>query len=397
MLGLQLPLALAAAAAAYLTTVRVLRYRRINTTIKRLGYEGLTSAQIYDKITLTDAQAVQTQLSLLEFPKMMYVSLQFALFKTYAFPYMSATLVKSGQLGTPKPAPKRYVDTVVLVAEWMRWPLDSERASLAIARTNYLHAQYAQYIKPDDFLYTLILFATEPLIFISKYEWRQPTELEKASCWRFWYEVGVRMNVPPETIPKTWDAMAQYAREFDEKMEPAESNHQVGTVTLDLLLWWCPGFATGFVKMCVCSVMGEPLRKAMVFPEVHPVIPPIVNTVIALRRFYLRHLSLPRSRPLERLSPRANPETGRYNIDIYDVDPWYVPATYSNSFWSWYAWATGRPFIQKGKYSEGGYLIEEVGPKLFEGKGMENVKNDAERIRKMGVGAGGSGACPFKL
>lgn len=176
---------------------------------------------------------------------------------------MSAILVKSGQLGTAKPAPKRYVDTVVLVAEWMRWPLDSERASLAIARTNYLHSQYAQYIKPDDFLYTLILFATEPLIFISKYEWRQPTELEKASFWRFWYEVGVRMNIPPETIPKTWDAMAEFAREFDEKMEPAESNHQVGKITLGMLLWWCPEFAKGFVTMCVCSVMGEPLRKAM--------------------------------------------------------------------------------------------------------------------------------------
>jgi hypothetical protein len=86
MLGLQLPLALAVAAAAYLTSVRVLRYRRVNTTTKKLGYEGLTSAQIYDKITLTDAQTVQTQLLLLEFPKIMYVSLQFALFKVRKVP-----------------------------------------------------------------------------------------------------------------------------------------------------------------------------------------------------------------------------------------------------------------------------------------------------------------------
>lgn len=390
-----LPLAFAAAV-AYLTTARLLRYKRINTATKKLGYAGLTSEQIYDKITLTDAQYVQNLMVLLEFPKMMYVSLQFALFKTYAFPDMSEILVKSKQLSTDRPAPKRYVDTVVLVAEWMRWPLDSERASLAIARTNYLHAQYASYIQPGDFLYTLIMFATEPLIFISKYEWRQPTELEKAACWKFWYEVGVRMNIPPETIPKTWDGMAQFAVDFEDKYrQPAESNHKVASITLELLLWWCPGFAKGFARQCVYSVMGDPLREAMMFPEASPIITPIVNTVIGLRRFYLRHLSLPRTKPKERLNASPSPETGRYNINLYDVEPWYVSSAYSNSLWSWYAWATGRPSIQKGQFDAAGYRIEEVGPKVFEGKGLDNVKKDAERIREMGVGAGGGKSCPF--
>lgn len=54
--------------------------------------------------------------------------------KTYAIPTISKILVGTRQFVDPKPAPKRYVDTTLLVSEFIRWPLDSERASQALAR-----------------------------------------------------------------------------------------------------------------------------------------------------------------------------------------------------------------------------------------------------------------------
>lgn len=142
--------------------------------------------------------------------------------------------------------------------------MDSERASLAIARMNYLHSQHPS-IRPVDTLYTLLLFATQPIIFISRYEWRQPTELEKAAMWKFWTEIGIRMKIPADTIPKTFDDMMLWSEEFERtNMVPSETNNTVGVQTVDLLLYWVPrGPIRTFGKQCVYGILDERLHTAM--------------------------------------------------------------------------------------------------------------------------------------
>lgn len=129
---------------------------------------------------------------------------------------------------------------------------------------NYLHSQYPS-IRPIDTLYTLLLFATQPIVFISRYEWRQPTTLEKAALWKFWTEIGIRMNIPANTIPKTWDAMLEWAEEFERTdMVPAESNNTVAVQTVELLLFWVPRSPLKtFGKHCVYGILDERLHTAM--------------------------------------------------------------------------------------------------------------------------------------
>lgn len=129
---------------------------------------------------------------------------------------------------------------------------------------NYLHSQHPS-IRPIDTLYTLLLFATQPIVFISRYEWRQPTTLEKAAMWKFWTEVGIRMNIPANTIPKTWDDMLEWAEEFERTdMVPAESNNTVGVQTVELLLFWVPRSPLKtFGKHCVYGILDERLHTAM--------------------------------------------------------------------------------------------------------------------------------------
>jgi len=54
---------------------------------------------------------------------------------------------------------------------------------------NYLHSLHPQII-PRDTLYTLLLFATQPVEFIERLEWRTPTDLERVAAWKYWTEVG---------------------------------------------------------------------------------------------------------------------------------------------------------------------------------------------------------------
>lgn len=128
-------------------------------------------------------------------------------------------------------------------------------------------------------------------------------------------------------------------------------------------------------------------------------VPYILRAVLGTRKFYLRHLALPRITKSSKLFPNPNPKTGLYNAVVTDVEPWYTPVTFWNRWgpWAWYARIGGWPVVEEGRFMSGGYDIVDVGPKGFSGKGRETVLADAQWIRDMGVGGGsGGGTCPFR-
>jgi hypothetical protein len=63
---------------SYLLLVRLLRYSRVNSLAKKLGY---TSRESLKGMKNEDAQKIISSLAELEFPKVFLSSLQFALFK----------------------------------------------------------------------------------------------------------------------------------------------------------------------------------------------------------------------------------------------------------------------------------------------------------------------------
>lgn len=73
-------------ALSYPILVKLLRNRRTNKLQKSLGYDnGTTVAKIYEKISLSDAQAIMLNMSTFEFPKFFEVALQFALFRVCSY------------------------------------------------------------------------------------------------------------------------------------------------------------------------------------------------------------------------------------------------------------------------------------------------------------------------
>ncbi|KAL7271082.1 hypothetical protein RUND412_006186 [Rhizina undulata] len=379
---------------SYFLLVRYLRFWRVDELEKKLGYAGVPIEEIYKKMTLEEAQMVQNTMGQLEFPRLFEASLQFALFRTYAIPTISALLLKTRQFSSKATSSKRYADTSVLVSEFIARPFDSERSSLAIARMNYLHSQYPA-ILPRDTLYTLLLFSTQPIVFISRYEWRQPRDFERVALWKYWTELGVRIGVPREDIPSTWHAMAEWSEKFEQEyMVPDHTNNEVGLKTIDLLLYYVPSPLQPYCRPIVATLMDERLRNAMMLPHPPRALISFVNGIFALRAFLTRHTHLPRFIKLCKTIEKPNPETGKYNFLNYEAEPWYISASVWNRYgpWSWVARIMGWPVMAKGKYGEDGYVIEEIGPDGFKGRGIEKVREEAEKIRKMG---GTGGGCPF--
>ena len=97
-----------------------------------------------------------------------------------------------------------------------------------------------------------------------RYEWRAFTDMERVAMWKFWYELGLRMNIPEETIPKTFEGFVEYYDEFEKKeMIPAESNHVTALMTMELLIYYVPVFLKPIGRKFVVAVMDDRLRIAM--------------------------------------------------------------------------------------------------------------------------------------
>ena len=230
-------------------------------------------------MTLHDAFLIQQRLCELEFPFTFHKGLQFALFRTYGIPSISKLLVKTKQLSEPATACKRYVDTEVLVSEFCQYPPESERAIEAIARTNYIHSFYrdSKQVSNEDMLYTLSLFALEPMRWVDRYEWRRLENFEKNALGTFWKAIGDAMGIEYANFldhgKEGWkdglqwfEDVSAWAEEYEvTAMKPSIDNHRTAEETTKLLLWYVPDWAKGLGKLLVVTLMDQRLRTAMLY------------------------------------------------------------------------------------------------------------------------------------
>ena len=241
----------------YLLLARLLRYRRRDqSTASHLAPDGHTKPSM----TIAQAQTILRALAELEFPFTYEKALQFALFRTYGIPSISRTLVRTGQFTRPDTAAKRYADTTVLVSCLIGRDFGTRDWIEGVARMNCLHALYrggGRGITEEDMLYTLALFALEPLRWIERYEWRPLSRTERLATGVFWAGIGNAMQISYAGLPshddgKGWRDGLQWLEELESWTEayearcmvPDQNNHDT---------------AEGFVKDPFCVFWADTL------------------------------------------------------------------------------------------------------------------------------------------
>jgi hypothetical protein len=155
-------------------------------------------------------------------------------------------------------------------------PPDSDRKFEGIARMNYLHDRYrkAGKISDADMLYTLSLFALEPVRWGNRFDWRRLTDLERAAMGVFWRDIGEAMGIPYGVLEPymgehkdglDWlEAIDLWSMAYEENyMVPADSNEKLGWGTLNVLLYNTPMWMRGFTLKLVSALMEDRLRVAM--------------------------------------------------------------------------------------------------------------------------------------
>src|SRR5262245_1514682 len=85
----------------------------------------------------TDHQRIIFLSTCYDFPFDTTSALEFALFRTFCVPSISALLDRTGEFS--QRSQKRYDDTDIIVSELLEWGYDSERGRRALRRLNQLH------------------------------------------------------------------------------------------------------------------------------------------------------------------------------------------------------------------------------------------------------------------
>lgn len=184
--------------------------------------------------------------------------------------------MKTSEFSNPRTALKRYSDTSALVVEFVAHAPSDDRARSAIARINYLHSGYraSGKILEDDMLYTLSLFAIQPIKFIAAYEWRELSELEKCAIGTFWKGVGDAMEISYEALPSSktgfrdglhWlEEIAAWSEDYEIKnMVPDQKNRETADQTTAILVYMLPEPLKHIGLKFVSFMMDDRLRKAM--------------------------------------------------------------------------------------------------------------------------------------
>ena len=277
-----------------------------------------TLTQIRELDPKTDHQRIVFLCTCYEFPFDTTRSLEFALFRTFAVPSISALLDQTAEFKV-RPQ-KRYDDTDLIVSELMEWGYDSERGKNAIHRMNQIHGRFE--ISNEDFLYVLSTFIFEPIRWNQRFGWRTMCEQERLGTFYFWCEVGQRMSI--QNIPEDYETFERFNVEYERKhFRFTEANRRIGTATRELFVGWAPWIVRPVARWAIHAMLDEPLIEAFGFPRPSRFARALVSSLLSLRgtisgwlparrtprlRTKMKHTTYPSGYRVEELGP---PDPGK--------------------------------------------------------------------------------------
>lgn len=195
-----------------------------------------------------------------EFPWDYQRALEFALFRTYCVPSISALLSATGEF-RERPQ-QRYDDTALLMAEIAEHGCDSERGREALRVVNRAHGRYA--ISNADMLYVLSTFVLDPIDWIDAFGWRRLHPNEREAAFHHFRAVGARMGI--RDVPASLAEFRRFKEDFErEHFRCCATNREIGRYTLDLYRSWFPRPLRPLVELAVRALLDERMVTAFGF------------------------------------------------------------------------------------------------------------------------------------
>ncbi|KNG84932.1 hypothetical protein ANOM_006406 [Aspergillus nomiae NRRL 13137] len=397
-------LAAASLIGAYVMAVQYFRFQRCDRIESKFRRTGRLSS-----MTVKEAHDIMRQLRELEFPFALRSSTKMTTLKTASVPTVADLFVATGQR-SEKNNTKRAADTEVIMNEIHDREAGSDAHVMAFARMNYIHSRYrkAGKILDEDMLHTLGSAVVDVFRSIEKYEWRQLSDVEKCAVGVFYRSMGEAMEIPFHLLPsgKTGftdgihfaQELCDFTVEYEKTAaKPTQSTLFISRRLMSLETANYPSILRPVVEHIIATRLDEHIRVSMGYRKPGITLSSLAAGSVAIRKFILRYLSLPRPdfMAVKVLDATPDPSTGRYTVKEWLDNPWYVKPTFSNRWglksWSVRLFGTGNVPTKNGPFRDEGYDIKAIGPQIMENKGQAEVEEIFENFRKRDIPAG----CPF--
>ncbi|KAE8137992.1 hypothetical protein BDV38DRAFT_282600 [Aspergillus pseudotamarii] len=210
--------------------------------------------------------------------------------------------------------------------------------------------------------------------------------VEKCAVGVFYRSMGEAMELPFNLLPSGKAGFIDgihFAQELKRLMGLETANY--------------PSILRPVVESIFAARLDEHIRVSMGYRKPGIALSSLVASSVAMRKFILRYLSLPRPdfMAVRVLDAAPDPYSGRYAIKEWLDNPWYVKPTFPNRWglnsWSVRLFGTGNVPTNNGSFRDEGYDIRAIGPQIMENKGQAEVEAIFEKLRKKDVPTG----CPF--
>jgi hypothetical protein len=242
-----------------------------------------------------------------EFPWDYTRALEFALFRTYCVPSVSALLDATREF-RDRPQ-RRYDDTALLMAEIAAHGYDSPRGKEALRVINRMHGRYA--ISNDDMLYVLSTFIYDPIVWLDRYGWRPLAEAEQLAAFHYYREVGHRMGI--REIPSSFGEFRAFKASYEtSKFVYSDTNRRVGEYTVGLFAAWFPRPLRPLARLGVRSMLDPLMLTAFGFRAAPRWVTAVGEGTLRMRARFLglgRRMGAIRPRMISRLGQEAKNRT----------------------------------------------------------------------------------------
>ncbi|KAH9884261.1 hypothetical protein F4778DRAFT_568770 [Xylariomycetidae sp. FL2044] len=259
------------------------------------------------RMTLYEAYAMKARMSDQEFSRTFSAATSYALFKSYGIPSIARVVrraAQSAQAHKVANVDKREPDSGTVLSHLMGQP-GSDTALAAIARVNYIHSLYrpSGKISDDDLLYTLSLFALEPIRWIERYEWRPPTTIERCAIATFWMALGQDLEIPYSKLRSYgtgwsdglhWlDDLERWSMAYEDKnMRPSSDTVRMGAVVIERHMARVPAMLKAKLRELVPVILEPRLRNALDITDPSIIWVYLLDAMVMIRKFFIRHFCL---------------------------------------------------------------------------------------------------------
>ena len=240
--------------------------------------------------TLDEAHEIYTNFAFRDYPFLCTMALEFGLFKTYGIPSIAVILSKTGELKDR--VAKRYDDTDLLLREFIEHNPKTSRDSEAIKQMNFIHSHYK--ISNRYYLYVLSIFIVEPIVWAERFGYRCPHEKEKAAAYLSWKYIAREMGI--KDVFQNYEEAHVYMKDYEKKyMKPSEYSPPIVEALMNLMFDKLPFKFTHKLLLhpFVHALCPSILRSSMGFPDVLRTFIRIVESLLYIHSFIVRHLVLP--------------------------------------------------------------------------------------------------------